>query len=172
MRESGEIMWVHWDIVQDERWETSKHKLKGKSRNIVSLLTDDDSVTVTSLSDTEGEKPALAAQPSTSQPVGTRSGKQYLWQYDQTPDGASQPMTSGTAAPVQAPAPKVKKSRRRFALMNLWRRILPETQYSLLLWHICWPKVTITRFWSFDDNKTYIVICTNHILVFKCVLGF
>ena len=36
----------------------------------------------------------------------------------------------------------------------------------------CWPKVTITRFWSFDDYKTYIVICTNHILVFKCVSGF
>jgi len=27
----------------------------------------------------------------------------------------------------------------------------------------CWPKVTITRFLSFDDYKTYINICTNHI---------
>ena len=27
----GEIMWVHPDIIQDEQWETSKPKLKGKS---------------------------------------------------------------------------------------------------------------------------------------------
>ena len=36
----------------------------------------------------------------------------------------------------------------------------------------CWPKVTITRFLSFDDYKTYIVIYNNHILVFKYVSGF
>ena len=97
-------MWVHPDIAQDEQWETNKPKLKGKSCNVVSLATDDDSVTVDSLSDSEGEKPTLAAQPSTSQPVGTRSGKQYLRQYDQTPDGALQPTMSGTAALVQASA--------------------------------------------------------------------
>ena len=71
--ESGEIMWVHPDIVKDEQWETNKPK--EKSCNIISLEADDDSVTVASLSDSEGEKLALAAQPSTSQPVGTRSGK-------------------------------------------------------------------------------------------------
>ena len=75
---SGEIMWVHPDIVQDEQWETSKFKLKGKPCNVVSLVTDNDSVTITSLSDSEGEKLALATQPTISQPVGTRSGKQYL----------------------------------------------------------------------------------------------
>jgi len=42
--ESGEIMWVHPDIVQDEQWETSKLKLKDKSCNAVSFATDDDSV--------------------------------------------------------------------------------------------------------------------------------
>ena len=71
-------MWVHPDIVKDEQWETNKPKLKGKSCNAISLVADGDSVTVTSLSDSEREKPALTAQPSTSQPVGTRSGKQYL----------------------------------------------------------------------------------------------
>ena len=74
--ESGEIMWVHPDIVKDEQWETNKPK--GKSCNVISLAADDDSVVVASLSNSKGEKPALAAQPSTSQPVGTRSGKQYL----------------------------------------------------------------------------------------------
>jgi len=31
--ESGEIIWVHPYIVQDERWETSKSKPKDKSCN-------------------------------------------------------------------------------------------------------------------------------------------
>ena len=102
-------MWVHPDIVQDEQWETSKPKLKGKSYNVVFLATDDDSVTVAFLSNSVGEKLALAAQLSTSQPVGIHSGKQYLRPYDQTPDGEPQPTTSGTAAPIQAPMPKEKK---------------------------------------------------------------
>ena len=68
-------MWVHPDTVKDEQWETNKPKLKGKSCNVVSLTVDGDSVIVASLSDSEREKPALVAQPSTSQLVGTRSGK-------------------------------------------------------------------------------------------------
>jgi len=24
--------------------------------------------------------------------------------------------------------------------------------------HWCWPEVTITRFYDFDDNKTYVII--------------
>jgi len=58
--ESGEIMWVHPDIIKDEQWETSKPKLKGKSCNTVSFATDDDSMTIISLSDSEEEKFALA----------------------------------------------------------------------------------------------------------------
>ena len=71
---SGELMWVHPDIIKDEQWETGKPKLKGKSCNDVSLTTYDDSVTVASLSDSEGEKFSLTTQPATSQPVGIRSG--------------------------------------------------------------------------------------------------
>jgi len=41
---SGEIMWVHPDIVKDEQWESSKPKLKGKSFNVVSPAADDDTV--------------------------------------------------------------------------------------------------------------------------------
>ena len=41
MTESGEIMWVHPDFIQDKQWETSKPKLKGTSWNTVSLATDD-----------------------------------------------------------------------------------------------------------------------------------
>jgi len=65
MIESGEIMWVHPDIVKNEQWETNKPKLKGKSCNAISLAVDDDSETVASLSDSEAEKTALVAQPST-----------------------------------------------------------------------------------------------------------
>ena len=63
---SEEIMWIHPDIVQDEQWETSKYKFRGKSYNAISLATDDDFVTIASLSDSEGEKLALAIQPATS----------------------------------------------------------------------------------------------------------
>ena len=69
-------MWVHPNIVRDEQWETSKPKLKGKACNAISLVIDDDSVTIASLTDSEGEKLALAVQPANSQPVGTRSDKQ------------------------------------------------------------------------------------------------
>jgi len=109
---SGEIMWLHSDIVQDEQWETSKPKLKDKSSNTVFLITDDNSVTVTSLNDSEEEKLALTTQLTTSLPVGTRSSKQYLQQYDQTPEGAPQPMTSGTTAPTQATVPNDKEKQK------------------------------------------------------------
>ena len=55
MTKSGEIMWVHPNIVEDEQWVSSKPKLKGKSYNVVSLATDDDGVTITSLGDSKKE---------------------------------------------------------------------------------------------------------------------
>ena len=76
--ESRDILWVYPDIVQDERWEASKSKFKGKTCNAVTLTIDEDSMTLASLSDSEGEKLDLATQPATSQPVGTRSDKQYF----------------------------------------------------------------------------------------------
>ena len=72
---SGEIMWVHPDIVKDEQWESSKPKLKGKSCNAVSLAADDDAVIVASFSDSEEEKLDLAVQPTTPQPISIRSEK-------------------------------------------------------------------------------------------------
>ena len=71
-------MWIHLDIIKDEQWKTNKPKFKGKSCNAVSLTTDDDSVNVPSLIDSEGEKLALATQLAISQPVGTRSDKTVL----------------------------------------------------------------------------------------------
>ena len=63
-------------------------------------------MTIASLSDSEEEKFALAVQLATSQPIGTWSGKQYLWQYDQIPD------ESGINAPIQAPVPKDKEKQK------------------------------------------------------------
>jgi len=53
MTKSGKIMWVHPDIIEDEQWESSKPKLKGKSCNAISLAMDDNVVTIASLSDSE-----------------------------------------------------------------------------------------------------------------------
>jgi len=55
------IMWVHPDLVKDEQWDSKKPKLKEKSYNVISILPDDDNITVASLSDSEDEKHALAA---------------------------------------------------------------------------------------------------------------
>ena len=74
MTKSGEIIWVHPDIIKDEQWESSKLKLKGKSYN-VTLPTEDDSAIIASLSGWEEEKFAFATQPATSQPMDTLSGK-------------------------------------------------------------------------------------------------
>jgi len=70
-------MLVHPDIVKDKQWESSKPKVKSKSCNVISLAMDD-IIIVASISDPGEEKLALAAQPTTSQSVTTRSGKQYL----------------------------------------------------------------------------------------------
>ena len=72
---SGEIMWVHPNIIKYEQWVSSNSKLKGKSCNDISLAMDDDAVTITSLSDSEEEKLTLAAQPATSQPVVSMEGR-------------------------------------------------------------------------------------------------
>ena len=82
---SGEIMLVHPGIVIDKQWESSQFKLKGKTCNVISLAQDDDLVMVVSLNSSE-EKFAFMAQPTTSQPIGTWSEKQYLRQYNQIPD--------------------------------------------------------------------------------------
>ena len=51
--ETGEIMWIHSDLVQDEQWDSKKSKSKGKSCNVISILPDDDNLTSTSLSDSD-----------------------------------------------------------------------------------------------------------------------
>ena len=68
--------------------------LKEKSCKIVSVLSDDDNITVVSHSNFEDEKHALAAQDIAPQPTGTRSGKSYLRQYKKTTDETQQPTTS------------------------------------------------------------------------------
>ena len=69
---------MHPDLDKDKQWDSKKSKPKGKSCNVVSVLPDDDNVTVASLSDSEDEKYAFVAQDATPQLTGTRSGKSYL----------------------------------------------------------------------------------------------
>jgi len=75
---TGEIMWVHPDLVQDKQWASKKSKSKGKSCNVISILLDDGNLTLASLSDSEGEKHACTTQANVPQPIGTRSGKSYI----------------------------------------------------------------------------------------------
>jgi len=82
----GEIMWVHPDLAQDKQWDSKKSKSKEKSYNVVSILLDDDNITIASLSDPENEKHTFTTQADALQPTGTRSGKSYLKQYEKTTD--------------------------------------------------------------------------------------
>jgi len=53
--------------------------------SVISLVTNEDTVTIASFSDSgEEEKLALTTQPDISQPVGTRSGKSYSKQSTKT----------------------------------------------------------------------------------------
>jgi len=79
-------MWVHLDLAKDEQWDSREPKLKEKSCNVVSVLPDDDNIIIASLSDSEDEKHALAAQDAAPQPTSTQSEKSYLRQYKKTTD--------------------------------------------------------------------------------------
>ena len=87
-------MRVHPNLGKDKQWDSKKLKPKGKSCNVVSIFLDDDNITVASLSDSEDEKHAFAAQDATPQPTGTQSGKSYLRQYEKTANETQQLMMS------------------------------------------------------------------------------
>ena len=76
--ETGKIMWIHPDLVQDEQWDAKKSKSRGKYCNVISILPDDGNLTSASLSDSEGEKHACTGQADVPQSTGTRSEKSYV----------------------------------------------------------------------------------------------
>ena len=131
-------------IVKDEQWESNQPKLKGKSFNVISLAQDKDALTIASLSNSKEEKCALAAQPTTSQPVGTRSRKKYLRQYDKTPDETQQSTMSDNVAPLpaSAPAPLLDKEKQKEAWCDKALKKNPyqglNTPFRLTYWHN-WP---------------------------------
>ena len=63
-------------------------------------LSEDDNIPVNSLTDSEEDQFILETQPLKAQPAGTRSGKTYSKQYDQTIGEVQQPSTSKDAAPT------------------------------------------------------------------------
>ena len=85
---------------------------KGKSCNVVSVFSDDDNITVASLSDSEDEKHALAAQDAAPQPTSTQSEKSYLRQYKKTTDETQQPTTSAKIL-VLASVPTLAKEKQK-----------------------------------------------------------
>jgi len=64
---SEKIMWVHPDTPKMSNATQKKSKLKGKHCNVVSVLLDDDNITIASLSDSEDEKHALAVHDTAPQ---------------------------------------------------------------------------------------------------------
>ena len=55
-------MWVHPDLAQEVQWDSKESMSKGRSCNVVSVLPDDDNVTIASLSDSESKRHACTAQ--------------------------------------------------------------------------------------------------------------
>ena len=102
--ETGEVMWVHPDLVQDIQQDSKEPNSKGKSCNVISILPDDGNLTSASLSDSEEEKLAYTAQADTPQQTSTRSGKSYLRQYEKSTDETQQQTTS-VQAPASTPIP-------------------------------------------------------------------
>ena len=89
---SGEVMWVHPNIVKDEQYESERPKCKGKSCNMISFsLGDDNGILANPITDSEEEHIVLVVQPVVAEPTGTGSGKTYLKQYNQTSGEVQQP---------------------------------------------------------------------------------
>lgn len=80
--EKGEIIWIHTDLLKDEKWTTytSSKKAKGKiqTSNIISMFGDKDQSGTTSLTDSEVVTLEMATHPNEAGQLGTRSGKNYL----------------------------------------------------------------------------------------------
>ena len=47
--ETGEVMWIHPDLVQEVQRDSKEPNLKGKSCNVISILPDDGNLTSASL---------------------------------------------------------------------------------------------------------------------------
>jgi hypothetical protein len=75
---TGEVMWVHKDVVNDEQWESGRPKSKGKSCNMISFIVEaDDNIDTNALTDSEEKQFVLEAQPAKIQPTRTRSGRVF-----------------------------------------------------------------------------------------------
>ena len=115
----GKIMWIHPDLAQDKQWDLQKSKSKGKSCNVISVLPDDDNVTTTSLSDSEGKRYACTAQADVPQLTGTQSRKLYLKQYEKDTVETQQQTTSAPAPLPTLGKEKQKEIRFDHVLKNL-----------------------------------------------------
>ena len=75
-------------------------------------MLDDDNVTIASLSDSESERHACTTQADVSQPMGTRSEKSYLKQYEKITDETQQKtMSVQVSIPPPIPTPRKEKQK-------------------------------------------------------------
>ena len=106
-------MWVHPDIVQSQQWMTvtnkkSKGKAKASSSNVMSISTKETEKDVASLTCSGNEESAFAADTGIPPTSKTRSGKQYLKQYNESMVNSPQPAEETNE---QSTKPSMKKQK-------------------------------------------------------------
>ena len=70
--QSGEIIWVHPDILDDQQWTKVNKKGKGKSCNVIFVSKEDDVTLIATLTDSgEEEQVVLSTQSVATPPLGT-----------------------------------------------------------------------------------------------------
>ena len=92
----GKTMWAHPDIVKSQQWTTvTSRKSKGNaiasSGNVISISTRETEEDVASLNSSEDKESAFDADTGAPPISKTRSGKQYLKQYDDPVVNSLQP---------------------------------------------------------------------------------
>ena len=99
-------MWVHPDLIKDQQWTVgNRKKAKGKSKasscNMIDVSTVKKETNVASLTDSEEEKEFIFNTEPEIPPVGTRSGRQFSKNYDETVAGSSKPKGKAVGQPLK-----------------------------------------------------------------------
>ena len=110
----GEVMWVHPDIMEDQQWTTvNRKKSRGKGKapcNVVSVSSKETEMNTASLTNSEEERTVFIVGPEI-QPISvTRSGKQYLKNYNEAEPSNAKPIEEVVSQPPKkAKEPRFSK---------------------------------------------------------------
>ena len=133
---TGKIMWVHSDLAQDKQWDSKKPKSKGKSYNVISVLLDDDNVTIAFLSDSKSKRHTFTAQAVAPHhrysiwEIIPKTVRENYWR-DTTTNDVNRNTCSGFS-----PDTRKRKAERSPIWPRLEETLRPGTWRSFLLWYI------------------------------------